>query len=165
MRFAETTRKVDRVNIVILKHTNDGRRSVFEVLVGKDLSTSYRRHLKERKLDEIAIDLEEASLIFEEERRFFDELRALMLVFYIELSGASYTPFIDSLVLFRTENVALRLGFDSYQVGELYMEKVHPDATPRHIMTVRDSLYLLELCLSGRKKEADSLLEGMVTQR
>lgn len=129
------------------------------------ISMNCRRHLKEGKLDEVALDLDEASLIFEEEGRLLDELKTLMLVFYIELSGVSCTPFINSLVLLRTENVVLRLGFDSYQVGELYMETVRSDTTPRHIMTVRDSLYLLELCLSGRKKEADSLLEGMVTQR
>jgi len=37
---------------------------------------------------------------------------------------------------------------------------VRTDITPRHIMSVSDSLYLLELALEGRDHEVGTIIDG-----
>lgn len=90
-----------------------------------------------------------------------DELKVLMLAFYIDLSGTSQKPFIDKASVGHIKSAVVQLKFDEHQIRELYMDTARADATPCHIMTVSDSLYLLELCISGRNTEANAILVGL----
>ena len=52
-------------------------------------------------------------------------------------------------------------GLEKHEIDELYLETVRRDTTPRHIMNVSDSLYVFNLCLTGRECEAKSILTNM----
>ena len=51
-------------------------------------------------------------------------------------------------------------GGYSIQVKELYLDSVRSETTPRHIMTVSDSLYLMELSLADREYEVGAILDN-----
>lgn len=125
------------------------------------VSAECRRHLKAGMLDWYAFDLKSMGAILGREEKHTDKLKVLMLAFYIDLSGVSKKPFIDRALLASITNAALHSGLDKHQIDELYMDTVRSDVTPRHIMTVKDSLYLLELCLAGREIEAEELIAGL----
>lgn len=128
------------------------------------VSAESRRHLKAGMLDWYAFDLKNMGAILGKEGKYTDKLKVLMLAFYIDLSGASQEPFIDRALLASITKAAVRSGLDKHQIDELYMDTVRPDTTPGHIMTVKDSLYLLELCLAGRENEADDIVAGLVNR-
>lgn len=124
------------------------------------LSAECRRHLKAGMLDWFAFDLKSMGALLGKEGKYTDKLKVLMLAFYIDLSGVSQKPFIDRALLASITRAAVRSGLDKHQIDELYMDTVRADTTPSHVMTVKDSLYLLELCLNGKEVEADNLLAG-----
>lgn len=123
-----------------------------------ELSSECRRHLKSGRLDLYAIDLKCMGDILGREDRHIDELKVLMLAFYIDLSGVHQQPFIDRELPKYIRSAVIRSELDAHQFRELYMETVRTDTTPSHVMTVNDSLYLLELCLSNREDAADGIL-------
>lgn len=125
-------------------------------------SAESRRHLKAGMLDRYAFDLRIMGSILRKEGRYKDELKVLMLAFYIELDGALREPYIDLALVAMIMKAAMCSGLDKYQINELYMDTVRADATPNHIMTVNDSMYLIELCLTGREEEALDLLACMI---
>jgi len=126
------------------------------------LSAECRRHLKAGMLDWFAFDLKSMGALLGREGRYADKLKVLMLAFYIELSGEDgRSPFIDDAVVAGLRDSAERTRLTKYQIDELYMEIVREDVTPSHCMTVKDSLYLLELCMKGDMAEADAVLENI----
>lgn len=125
------------------------------------VSAECRRHLKAGMLDWYAFDLKSMGAILGREEKHTDKLKVLMLAFYIDLSGVSKKPFIDRALLASITNAVLHSGLDKHQIDEQYMDTVRSDVTPGHIMTVKDSLYLFELCLAGREIEAEELLAGL----
>lgn len=126
------------------------------------ISAECQRHLKAGMLDWYAFDLKSMAAILGKEEKHIDKLKVLMLAFYIDLSGVSQRPFIDRALLASITTAAIRSGLDKHQIDELYMDTVQADTTPNHVMTVKDSLYLLELCLAGRELEAEELLAGLL---
>lgn len=122
------------------------------------LSGECRRHLRAGMLDWFAFDLKEMGALLGKEGRYQDKLKVLMLAFYIDLSGACQPAFIDHSLTVSLTSAATESGLESYQIDELYMETVREDVTPRHVMTVKDSLYLLQLCIAGKREEAEKLL-------
>ncbi len=41
----------------------------------------------------------------------------------------------------------------------MYLATIRQDTTPRHIMSVRDSLYVLGICMEGGCDEADEIVD------
>ena len=41
---------------------------------------------------------------------------------------------------------------------ELYIDTIRGDTVPKPIMSVKDSLYVFEVCLEGKTEEADEML-------
>ncbi len=48
---------------------------------------------------------------------------------------------------------------------ELYTDTIRADTIPRPIMSVKDSLYVFEVCLDGRFDEADEILARFMEDR
>lgn len=126
-----------------------------------ELSADCRRHLKAGRLDLFSCDLKIMGDVLCREGKRTDELKVLMLAFYIDLSGAYQEPFIDKVSMAHIRSTVSQSKLDEHQIRELYMDTARADATPRHAMTVSDSLYLLELCIAGRDAEADAILAGL----
>ncbi len=124
------------------------------------LSAECRRHLKAGMFDWFAFDLKCMGALLGKEGKFKDKLKVLMLAFYIDLSGITQRPFIDRALLVPICRAADLSGLSRKEIEELYMDTVKKDATPRHIMTVKDSLHLFELCLEDKEIEAIELLKS-----
>ncbi len=80
-----------------------------------------------------------------------DEMKLLMLAFYIGTSGCDGEPRIEAWVAVAARDNALRNREHLWDVmsGQAYLDTVRKDTTPSHIMSVQDSRYLFELVAAG----------------
>lgn len=124
------------------------------------LSRESHRHIQEGRLEWYSFDLKSMAAVLDLERRYIDKAKFLMIAFYIDLSGVGHTPFVDRSVICSLKAAIQKSEMDEYQVKELHLDSVRSDTTPRHIMTVSDSLYLLELSLLDREKEVCAILDN-----
>lgn len=125
------------------------------------LSALCRRHLKAGMLDWYAYDLKAMGALFGREGRYIDKLKALMVAFYIDLSGISCPPFADRAILVSMRIAVEKAKMTSHQIDELYMDTIRFDTTPCHKMSVKDSLYILQLCLNERFDEVNKILSNL----
>lgn len=123
-----------------------------------------QQHLKSGALDWYSYDLKQMATLYDRECRYTDKAKVLMIAFYVDLSGVMHQPFVDRALICMMKKTVEKGGFDIHQLRELYMETVRSDVTPRHIMTVSDSLYLLELALEGRDFDVGKILDGFRMQ-
>lgn len=124
------------------------------------LSRECQRHLRAGQLDWYSFDLKSMAKVLSMEGKYVDKAKVLMIAFYIDLSGVGHPPFVDRAAVSSLKTAIRQSGMDEYQVKELYLESVRSDTTPRHIMTVSDSLYLMELSLDDREYEVGAILEN-----
>lgn len=122
------------------------------------LSAECQWHLRSGVLDWYSFDLKQVATLFGREQKYIDKTKTLMLAFYIHLSGQS--PFVDRTVVVGLKNAIRKSGLDNYQVKELYLNIAHTEKTPKHLMTVSDSLYLLELSLENRNMEVGAIIDN-----
>lgn len=124
------------------------------------LSQECQRHLRAGMLDWYAFDLKSMAALYGRERKYVDKAKVLMVAFYIDLSGVCHPPFVDRAAICSLKAAIQKSGMDEYQVRGLYLDSVRSDTTPRHIMTVSDSLYLLELSLLDREYEVGAIIDN-----
>ncbi|MBR3972881.1 MAG: hypothetical protein IKJ99_02875 [Oscillospiraceae bacterium] len=129
------------------------------------LSRECQRHLRAGRLDWYSFDLKSMAKILSMEGKYVDKAKVLMIAFYIDLSGVGHPPFVDRAAVISLKTAIRQSGMDEYQVKELYLESVRSDTTPRHIMTVSDSLYLMELSLDDREYEVGAILDNFHLNR
>lgn len=118
------------------------------------------RHLKSGSLDWYSYDMKQMATLLDREHRYKDKAKVLMVAFYIDLSGIGHAPFVDRSLVCMMKSAVKKSGMDVYELRDLYLDVVRPDITPRHIMSVSDSLYLLELALKGRDHEVGTIIDG-----
>ena len=95
--------------------------------------------------------------ILKHEGRSIDELKVLILGFYIKLNCGETIPAIDRELVSSIRKAAAAAGASKYDVEELLLSTIHEDTAPRRNFTPRDSLYVLELCMSGDWEQAESI--------
>ena len=80
-----------------------------------------------------------------------DEMKLLMLAFYIGTSGCAGEPRIETWVAAAAQGNVSRNRERLWDVmsGQMYLDTVRKDTTPSHIMSVQDSRYLFELVAAG----------------
>lgn len=122
------------------------------------LSAESQRHLRSGKLGWYSFDLKQVATLFGREQKYIDKMKALMLAFYIDLSGQA--PFVDRAVILDLKNAIQKSGMNKYQVKELYLNVAHAGKMPQHLMTVSDSLYLLELSIENRDMEVGAIIDN-----
>lgn len=128
------------------------------------LSARCRMHMKAGMLDWFAYDLKCMGALLGKEGKYTDKLKVLLLAFYIDLCGVNCRPFIDRAVLVSIEHTVPHTGLSKHEIQQLYLDTVRADVTPRHIMTVKDSVYLLELCMDYKEDKANEILQGIITR-
>ena len=133
----------------------------------KDQDEAFRRatkwsqhHMKTGALDWYSYDMKHMATLFDRERRYTDKAKVLMVAFYIDLSGVNHPPFVDRALICMMKSAISKSGMDVYMLRELYLDVVRKDITPHHIMSVGDSLYLLELSLEDKDYEVGRIIDG-----
>lgn len=123
-----------------------------------ELSRASARHLRAGLMAEYVGDLRQMSRILEREGRHADELKVLLLEFYVMLNCGETIPAIDRELVSSIRKAAAAAGASKYDVEELLLTTIHDDTAPRRRFTPRDSLYVLELCMSGGWAGAESII-------
>lgn len=122
------------------------------------LAAEYNRHLRGGELGKCGKDLFVMSTHLREEGRRVDELKALMLSFFLDLNGVSSGPAINRSTAKRAADAFGASGLGRNEMEELYTDTIRGDTVPKPIMSVKDSLYVFEVCLEGKTEEADEML-------
>lgn len=123
------------------------------------LSKECQVHLRAGLLDWYSADLKNMAKILESEHKYKDMAKTLMIAFYIDLSGVPVKPFVDQASIRSLMGAVQNSGMNIYDMRGLYLDAVRPDTTPRHIMSVSDSMYVLELALSERFPEVSVIID------
>lgn len=90
-----------------------------------------------------------------------DEMKLLMLAFYISTSGCAGEPRIEAWIANAAQESAERnKGYwGDALLGQMYLDTVRNDTTPTQIMSVQDSRYLFEMVASGGVKDAETAVQ------
>ena len=127
----------------------------------RELSVSCGQHMRAGRFDELSDTYAEMASVLEAEGKYTDELKVLMLLFYIDLSGIGSEPHIRSTLPARATMALERTKMSKHEMTDLYLETVRRDCTPRHTMTVLGSLRLFELCILGKVGAAERILNQL----
>ena len=122
------------------------------------LAAEYNGHLRGGELGKCGKDLFVMATHLGEEGRRVDELKALMLSFFLDLNGVSSGPAINRSTAKRAADAFGASGLGRNEMEELYTDTIRGDTVPKPIMSVKDSLYVFEVCLEGKTEEADEML-------
>lgn len=122
------------------------------------LAAEYNQNLREGNLGRCGKDLFIMAAHLRKEGRRVDELKALMLSFFFDLSGVDSGPAINRSTSKRAADAFSASGIGRHEMEELYTDTIRADTVPRPIMTAKDSLYVFEVCLDGRFEEVDEIL-------
>lgn len=89
-----------------------------------------------------------------------DEMKLLMLAFYISTSGCAGEPRIEEWVAVAAQDNVSRNSEHLWDVisGQAYLDTVRKDTTPSHIMSVQDSRYLFEMVAAGLTDAANQAI-------
>lgn len=129
------------------------------------LAAKYNGHLRGGDLGECGKDLFIMAAHLREEGRRVDELKALMLSFFFDLNGVNSGPAINRSTVKRAVDAFGASGLGRHEMEELYTDTIRSDTVPRPIMSVKDSLYVFEVCLEGKAEEADEMLARFMEAR
>lgn len=123
------------------------------------LSKECQQHLRAGLLDWYSADLKNMAKILDCERKYTDMAKILMIAFYIDLSGTGSKPHVDLDSIRSLKGAVQNSGMDLYEMRGLFLDAIRSDTTPRHIMTVTDAMYVLELSLSDRNSEVATIID------
>lgn len=122
------------------------------------LAAEYNCHLRNGELGKCGKDQFLMAAAQREEGRRADELKALMLAFFFDLNGVDSGPAINRSTSKRAVEAFAASGMGRHEMEELYTDTIRQDTVPRPVMSVKDSLYVFEVCLEGKFEEADAIL-------
>lgn len=111
----------------------------------RELSRQCREYLMSGKLDLYSVTLKRMAEILDIEEKYVDEVKSLMVAFYIDLSGVGHSPYIDRLLV-KSMNIAIRKSnLRKGAIKDLYFETIREDTTPRHMLTLKQSFHVFQL--------------------
>ncbi len=128
----------------------------------EEYAARYNQHLQSGQLGCCGEDLYLMAAALREEGARTDELKALMLSFYFDLNGTGSGPAVNRNTAKRAKEAVTASGLGTHEMEELYLDTIHQDTLPAPVMSVRDSLYIFEMCLDGRHDEAEEILGRFV---
>ena len=102
--------------------------------------------------------LKEMADLFRRNDRFMDQLRLLLISFYIDLSGFGRASYIDHAIIEQVQTAMLFNSIDMQELERLFFDWIQPDLIFKHALGTKDSWYLLRLCAEGKVEQADYIL-------
>ena len=110
----------------------------------RKLSRESREMMQKGNLPGYSAVLKKMSRILLAEGKRIDQVKVLMLAYYIDLSGVGAESHIDEKSVVEMQDAVVASQMDLGQFRGLYLDTVRTDVTPRHPMTVNDTLNMLE---------------------
>ena len=124
----------------------------------RSLSQKGQEFMRSGNLLGYAAVLKQMSHILLAEEKRTDQIKVLMLAFYLELNIIGISQYIDDGSVGKMREALTATRMDIYNFRELYLDTIRADTVPFKHFTASDSLYLLELILTGRKSDAEEIL-------
>ena len=122
------------------------------------LSAKCKNYIRTGCISMYSATLKEMADLFCRNDRTIDQLKALVISFYIDLSGFGRAPFIDRQLIERLQTSLRCNCIDKGEFERLYFEWIQPDMIMKHALGVKDGWYLLRLCAEGKADQADYIL-------
>lgn len=119
------------------------------------LTSKCRSCIRAGQIDRYSGALKEVASLFLRERRFRDQIKMLTLSFYIDLSGFGRAAHIDRTVIRHLQEALVVNNVDIKELEQNYFIWIQPDMIAQHTMSVKDSWYLLRLCLEEKIDQAE----------
>lgn len=126
-------------------------------LLSRGLQNAYKSGDWERASETLRL----MAYILETENKHTDELKALMLSFYIDLSGVERMPFTNNDTVERIRTAYRKSGMSETDICCLYFDVIRDDTMPRHSLTVTGSFRVFTYCLFGKKKKLEEVLNNL----
>ena len=123
-----------------------------------ELFAHCRQHIRSGQIALYAQDLKEMAALFGCEKRYLDQLKMLFLAFYIDLSGLGKAPYIDRYSAEHLREAAAGAGMDRTQLEHFFLDLIDSGMVVQHPLSVKESWYLLNLCLDGKVDQAQYVL-------
>lgn len=111
------------------------------------LSIESHEALKNGRLDDYADKLEHMAELLDNESSYIDELKLLMLAFYIRVNLPNKRPSLNTQALVKAKAAFHKSGITEEEMQKLYFETVDERVTPIMRMTVKGSYRLFSLCI------------------
>ena len=126
----------------------------------RDVAVRYNRCLRDGAFEQALDALREMSVIRCDEGCDADEMKLLMLAFYIGVSGCAGEPRIEAWIVDAVQKNIERNKDRPWDVisRQTYLDTVRKDTTPPHIMSVNDSRLLFEMVTAGCAQDAENAL-------
>lgn len=124
----------------------------------KAISSRCRNYIKTGQISMYSKTLKEMADLFRRNGRVKDQLKMLVVSFYIDLSGFSRASFIDRELADQIQSAMRMNEMDVQQLEQLFFDWVQPDMISQHVLGVKDSWYLMRLCAEGKVEQADYVL-------
>ena len=122
------------------------------------LSAKCKNYIRTGRISMYSAALKEIADLFYRNDRIKDQLKALVISFYIDLSGFGCAPIIDRHTVEQLRTSLHCNCIDEVELERLYFEWIQPDMIMQHTLGVKDSWYLLRLCAQGKTDQADYIL-------
>ena len=122
------------------------------------LSLKCKSFIRAGQISMYSSALKEMADLFRRNDRFTEQLRLLLISFYIDLSGFGRASFIDHGLVEQLQTAMQFNSIDMQELERLFFEWIQPDLVSKHALGVKDSWYLLRLCVEGKVEQADYIL-------
>lgn len=122
------------------------------------LSAKCKSYIRAGRISMYSNTLKEMADLFRRNDRIKDQMKALVISFYIDLSGFSRASFIDHELVARIQTAMQLNSVDIRELEQLFFEWIQPDMISQHAFGVKDCWYLLRLCTEGKVEQADYIL-------
>lgn len=122
------------------------------------LSEQCRNYIRAGQISMYSNTLKEMAQLLSQYGRVNDQLKMLITAFYIDLSGFGQTSYIDCKLVEQIQLVIASNFMDVDQLEIMYFNWIQPDMISQHTMSVKDSWYLMRLCIEGKTEHANYIL-------
>lgn len=127
----------------------------------KELSVKSHDALKSGRLDQYVIILEQMSKILNLESKRTDELKLLMIAFYVRLNCPIKRMPLNIDALQQAKYAADEIGLTPLQIKKIYFDAISENITPIHRITVKGSYRLFDLCMRGLWERARIIISKL----
>ena len=122
------------------------------------LSSECKRLIRCGQISMYSESLKKLADLFRRNNHVVGWLKMLSVSFYIDLSGFSRAPYIDRELAEQIRAAVSLKEIDVCEFERLYFSWVQPDMITQYALSVKDSWYLMRLCIEGKVEQAEYIL-------
>lgn len=127
----------------------------------RELSVKSHNALKSGNLEQYATILEQMAEILNAENKRIDELKLLMIAFYVRLNHPERKLPLNVFAMQQAKRAVDESGLTAQQIKNLYFDTINENITTTHRITVNGGFRLFDLCLRGLWERAKIIISQL----